>query len=175
MLVKCRIRFVDTKKYSPEDSLFNLTVSLSTDRIKFIDKTLYLYSVNDVSLSHGKESQSESGMFGKKKVLGSMDLWYDVLAKHDSLDGYDIRLAKTIMPYQISLNEFSKYAPLSSSYLHQKLKEKGAFHYALKMSFMIFPIKRNLGKFLLTLGKTSVKGIMGFPKKLQYFKHLQKE
>lgn len=169
LLDKFHLRFVDTKKYAPEDSLFNLSVSLSTDRIVFVNQSLYLYSVHEQSLSHGKSATSSTGMFNREKIMRSMDLWYAVLKEYNALDGYEIRLAKTILPYRLYKQQFNEYAPKSCSFFMERLKEKGAFFFALKTSLLYPPQKQSIKQKI----KVIIKGILYFYEILSYFRRLQ--
>lgn len=128
-----------------------------------------MYCVHQVSLSHGQSAISSSGMFSRDKIMGSMDLWYDVLNAHNSLNGYDIRYAKTILPYRLNGQRLLEYAPQSYSYFQERLKDNGAFYYALKTSFL-FPPQGQTTKQLI---KIVAKGILRFHKVFLYFNGLK--
>lgn len=101
--------------------------------------------------------------------MGSLDLWYAVLNEHNVLDGYEIRLAKTILPYRLSEQQFSGYAPRSCKFFMERLESKGALFFSIKTSFLFSPQKQTIRQKI----KILVKGCLYFFNILSYFKRLQ--
>lgn len=136
-LLKHNIRFVDTKLIMPEDSLFNLHVSMSTNHILYYPKTLYIHIFRDDSMSSTKPSGMGFVNFSNAKQLRGVEILFDYLLNADGkwIDFFKLRVFKTIL----SLNQMVKYeelelcAPKTKAFINEN--KIGIIVSALKFPF----------------------------------------
>lgn len=76
------IHFVDTKKISPEDRLFNIECYLHNPKVVGVDKTLYYWQLNSMNTSYSYAYRSPA------KIIGYIRYLYQLLKQANQLEDY---------------------------------------------------------------------------------------
>ena len=137
-LLEHNIHFVDTKLIMPEDSLFNMRVSMLTDNIVYYPRTLYVHIFRDDSMSSTKPQGTGFINFSNEKILRGVEILFDYWVSSDKalVDNLKTRVFKTILSLNQSINgdELESCAPKTKAFI---LRNKiGIFKAALKFPFV---------------------------------------